>query len=197
MAPAGRGLRRARPARPGPAADRRQCPAPARSHLPDYRLVPRRHHAGVDRLRLQPAVQQLVQHPRRPAAGPRRRRGDDRPAHRSPRTGRDGVEARTRAALPAGDRRRCLPAQGVDPRALLQRAAGDGQADPRRPGQSRLPGLRGPGDRQQHQGPGGLGAGAGPLRHPRPALPLLPRRTAGRLQGRRTELRVAAHRRRR
>ena len=57
-----------------------------------------------------------------------------------------------------------------------------------------VPGLRSAGDRQQHQGRGGLAPGGGALREARAALPLLPRGAAGGLQGRRAELRAPAHR---
>ncbi|MCY1439328.1 hypothetical protein D9M71_555620 [compost metagenome] len=102
--------------------------------------------------------------------------------------------AQAPARVPAGGRRLQLPPESVDSRALLQRAAGDGQTDPQRPGQPRLSGLRSPDHRQQHQGPGGLGTGARLLRHPWPALQVLPRGTAGRLQGWRAELPDSAHR---
>ena len=67
-------------------------------------------------------------------------------------------------------------AQGVDARAGLQRAARDADRDARCAGAARLPGLRGPGDRQQHQGRSGVAPGPGALRRAWRAVPLLPRR---------------------
>ena len=55
-----------------PAADRQFLAAPARADLPRRGLVRLRLGAGVDRLRLQPAVQHLVQPDRRRVAGRRR-----------------------------------------------------------------------------------------------------------------------------
>lgn len=55
-----------------PAADRQFLAAPAREDLPRRGLVRLRLGAGVDRLRLQPAVQHLVQPDRRRVAGRRR-----------------------------------------------------------------------------------------------------------------------------
>lgn len=157
-----------------PAADRQFLAAPAREDLPRRGLVRLRLGAGVDRLRLQPAVQHLAQPDRRRVAGRRRAGGGHRAVHRGPRAGRGGLDAQAAPAIPADHRRAGLSAQGVDPRALLQRAAGTAEADPRRPCPPRLPGLRSPGDRQQHPRPGRLAAGRGALRAPGRALPLLP-----------------------
>ncbi|MOA16442.1 hypothetical protein D3C78_1366570 [compost metagenome] len=104
------------------------------------------------------------------------------------------MDSQTPPRVPAGAGRQRLPAESLGACAVLQRAAGDGQTDPQRPGQPRLSGLRSPDHRQQHQGPGGLGTGARLLRNPRPALQVLPRGTTGRLQGRRAELPDPAHR---
>ncbi|MOA10299.1 hypothetical protein D3C78_1301830 [compost metagenome] len=148
----------------------------------------------MDRLRLQPAIQHLVQPDRGRAAGPRRAGRVHRAADRGPRTGRGGMDTQAPARIPAGAGRQRLPAQGIGACAVLQRAAGDGQTDPRCPGRAGLPRLRSAGDRQQHQGPGRVGAAQGPLRETRRALQVLPRRAPGRFQGRRTELPDPAHR---
>ena len=76
----------------------------------------------------------------------------------------------TYAAAPA-DRRCCAAddaaAEGLHPRAGLQRAAGDADRDARCAGAARLPEFRSAGDRQQHAGRGGLAPGRGALRAPR------------------------------
>ena len=84
-----------------------------------------------------------------------------------------------------------LAAPRVDPCACLQRAAGHADRDARCARPPRLPGLRGPGHRQQHQGRGGVASGGGSLCTARAALPLLPRGPARRLQGRSAQLRAA------
>ena len=86
--------------------------------------------------------------------------------------------------------------RGVDPCAGLQRAAGHADRDARRARAPRLPGLRGARHRQQHARRGRVAAGRGALREARRAFPLLPRRAARRLQGRRAQLRAARRPRR-
>src|SRR5690349_11511616 len=80
-----------------PADDRRLGPASTRPDLPDLHCVPRWFGTGVDRLRLQPAIQHLVQPDRWFLARPRCARGVYRVADRSPRTGRDRLDPQTPA----------------------------------------------------------------------------------------------------
>ena len=81
-------------------------------------------------------------------------------------------------------------AEGLAASRDLQRAAGDGDPDPRFAGQARLSRLRSHRHRQQHQGSRGVASGAGLLRPARRALPLLPLRRHEGLQGGRAELRA-------
>ncbi len=116
---------------------------------------------------------------RRGAAG-RHGRRDRGAAGRGPRMGRGELGDRASPAVPARGTCRRPTAEGLDPRAGLQRAARHADRDARRARTPRLPGLRSAGHRQQHEGRVRLATGAGALREARPALPLLPRGPAGR-----------------
>ena len=109
------------------------------------------------------------------------------------RAGRDHLDAtlEARGAVAAsGRRRQPRVAQGLAARGDLQRAAGDGDADPGFTGGARLPEFRSHRHRQQHARSGGLAAGPGLLQDLGRALPLLPLRRDEGLQGRRAELRA-------
>ena len=87
-------------------------------------------------------------------------------------------------------------AEGVDPRARVQRAAANADRDARCARAPRLSGLRSHRRRQQHEGRSGVAPGRAALRAARRTLPLLPRRSAAGLQGRRAQLRARAAARR-
>ena len=146
--------------------------------------------------RLHPAIHDGAERRVRCAAVAGNARGDPGAAGRSPRVGRGALgdfappAAATRVLADGGPQ-----PQGLDPCPGIQRAARDAHRDP---GCARAPGLcqlRSARDRQQHGRRERLAAGRGALRASRRALPVLPRRAAVRLQGRRAQLRPAAHRR--
>ncbi len=107
--------------------------------------------------------------------------GLDRDPDRGHRTGGEPMARRpSRHARRDSGRQ---PAR-LDPRALLQRAAGHGDGDAGCAGAPRLRQFRSHRAGQQHAGRGDLGAGPGALRGAGRAVPLLPLRRHGRVQGR-------------
>ncbi len=149
---------------------------------------------GLDHLRLLAAVLHATQRARRRAADARHARRDRRAAGRSARVGRGALGRFARQRRSSSQLRPAPRAEGLDPRAGLQRAAADGDRDARCAGAARLSRISKSSSSTTTPGRGCVAAGRGALHASWARASASSTSTAAGLQGRRAELRARAHR---